>query len=225
MPSQITPDPIGRYFPPGPYAIGFDTAAQDPLRGIADAANEFFFIFTAQVVRLHAMITVQKAVGPYLDYHGVFYGVSRLPNELDGPFRTRILAAVIGVTIPALITLSNAYYAAVAAPGTTPATVNVLDLQSNPAVAATIVVPNISGSGTHTGLLPGEFLVDVTAVIPALEAFFLDYSFLDFSFLAAPSSTIYTAATFPDPGLVHLINAKKAAAYRPVFRFNEVING
>jgi hypothetical protein len=220
VPAQIQPDPIGDYFPTAPYAIGRDSAEEDPLRALANAGNEFVFIFIAECIRMRAMASVQLAVGPYLDYHGALYGVQRLTNELDGPYRARILAGVIALTIPALTTLSNAYFRATDPPGFGTSAI-VWDCQSNPALAAVVLVPDIL-TGDPRLLIPGEFVVDVTSVFPAYDAFFLDYSALDNGFLINIDPTVYTSATYPDKGLVNIINPKKAAGFRPIFRFTGV---
>lgn len=202
------PDPaqlLTQFYPEGSY--NFDAIppryTYGPLKSlIQGAVTEGLDIYTVALENFYSETTVQTATGVYLRNHGVLYGVTPFVGESDDDYRERILAAIKTgmLTIPAIQAAVqnwfNSNYGA-AAP-----TIIVLDLQSNPTVAAEV------------GLLHNEFLILLEYTISSDFGAFCNYCYCDYNaFVIDVSINSYT----PSAALILLLNRIKSAGTFPVW--------
>jgi len=224
MPDQLQVDPVGNYFPPGPYNLDVPPPGQEigPIRAAVNAANEAVAAFISAEIILLAQITVQTAFGLHLDYHGQLYGVGRLAGELDDPYRARILGAIKRgkLTIPALTSLLTLYYESTRPANEVPA-VYIYDMQSNSVQAAIDVVPDIVTGAPRTGLIPGEFMIQVSTPVPVSLGFFAGRSYVGRAYLVNPTPEIVESSGYSDLGAVNVIETNKASGTRPLWKLIE----
>jgi hypothetical protein len=181
-----------------------------PLHALFQQAGLSVMKFQADSLMLEAEVSVQNASGPYLDAHGVLYGVARLPGDTEETFRTRILAALHSgrITCPAIRAAVQAYEDS-QNPGAQ-AIVTVWDLQTQPELAAMF------------GIVVCQFVIDIDFGIPASKAWFMGRSFMGRNtFVIDTSSVFLTVPT--DAGLVALVLRSKGATFQPVWHTHNYI--
>lgn len=170
--------------PPGtpPGLIG-------PLHAIFQKAGQVIANLQNDALQAQTQLSVQQAAGPYLDKHGLFYGLGRLANENDTAFRVRILLAITHgkLTIAAITAAVQSYYAR----SPYPRAVYVFDLQSNPRRA------------TGLGLKKCDFVIAITTSIPASMVFFAGRSYADHgTYIIAPDNAWAELALFAGSSFV-----------------------
>lgn len=195
--------------PPPGQSIG-------PLHAIFKVGGQIVKRFYSDELLLKAQLSVQNAAGKYLDLHGYFYGVLRLPNEQDDPYRARILDAITAgkLTLFAIKTAVQNYYASIGAS----VTVDTYDLQSDPARCAAIgdYVDEWGGVGP---IVIFDFVIDLNFALPADDFFFLDWGYLDENAYLFDANVDVTCASF-DNGLTMTVRRTKAADTHPVYRLS-----
>jgi hypothetical protein len=221
----MTDDPvelIAQLFPRTMLNLAPPPPGQEPgpLRALFTIASTILKQFIADSLLAKAQLSVQQAGGPYLDKHGVFYGVTRLPAEVgnDEPYRARILAAITAgrLTIPAIQSAVQAYYNSFTpAQGSAVPVVAVYDLQSNPAQCAADGTYTDRG-GTVTPIVVLDFVIDLLYNVSADDAFFCDYAYCDYNYLLDNGAVL--EAQISDPLLQILVTQFKAAGTNPVYR-------
>lgn len=197
---------VAQFFPTLPFNFdsGSATADAGPMETVFIVTGTRIAQYEADILLLKSQMTVQEAAGPYLDLHGVLYGIRRItsPYELDDHYRARILAGTKKLTIPAIQANVVAYYASVY-PANQQPTVLVYDIQSDPVRSAA------------AGLVMFQFAVDVNFEILLEDVFFFDRSYLDrHDYLIDPEGT---DTAIPESALAAVLLNVKAADTMPVF--------
>lgn len=185
-------------FPNGPY--NWDTT-NGPLKTLFTAVEGALLSAQAVIANLAAQITVQSATGPWLRQHAVLYGVTPNPIETDDALRVRVLAAITTprITCPALqVYLQNWFDQNYPEPPV----ITVLDLQTNPTVAA------------EYGLVDCEFLVLLAWQLGIDDSWFLDFEYLNYT------TTLGLGLIFTPPDALAgpFMTRWKGAGYLPLWR-------
>ena len=210
-PSEIITD----QFPAAPY--NFDVpppgSTIGPIKALATQAGLGIAQFSANIMLWQAQVSVQNAAGPYLDAHGVIYGVQRYPGELDDVYQPRILAAVnFGrLTTIAIAAAVLAYLISKNPSAPSPPIVQVYDKQTDPVDAAAV------------GLLDCQFVVDIAYPVAASKIFWAGRSYVGRNAFAINPNTVIVTQNPTDTNLVAVVNRNKAAAFRPIYRLHRYI--
>jgi len=182
-----------------------------PLHVIFQQVGQALANLQNDALQAQSQLSVQHAAGPYLDKHGLFYGLVRMANEYDAAYRARILLAISHgkLTISAITAAVKAYYAT----SRFPRAVYVFDLQSNPSRA------------TGLGLKKCDFVVAITTSIPASMVFFAGRSYADLNtYLVAPDNAWAALALFADAVSIPVAKvffAGRSYASRNTYQFTD----
>jgi hypothetical protein len=192
--------------PPSPYLIG-------PLKSILTVVESRMIQLYADIATVQAMVTVQTATGSYLDAHGAFYATPRLAGETDDAYRARMLEALTAgkLTLGAIQTAVNNYLLSVTNSDGIIPTGYVYDLRSDPDACAAD-----AAAGTTIEVL--DFVIQITTTLSINDAWFLDYTPLDYETYLFSGSTTYGGDSTVDPALVDAVNRIKAAGTNAVFK-------
>jgi hypothetical protein len=203
---------LTRFFPNA--MLNFDVpppgAEIGPLHAVFTEAGKALMRFSHDLLLLHEQVCVTYASGSYLDAHGLGYGVLRLPNELDPPFRVRILEAMRTgkLTLDAIATAVRNYYASTRGTAAQP-TVTTYDLQSNPALAA------------QYGLVRLQFVISIDFPIDASLVFFAGRSYAGRNSYVIDPNAVSIVET--DAGLIAVVTRTKAAGTQPIYQIRRFI--
>lgn len=189
------------------------------LHAIYQISGIIILQYLSDVLQTQQQISMQEAGGPYLDQHGVMYGLQRLPQEIgnDPTFRSRLQAAINAgqLTIPAIQSAIQSRYASLYPNGGAP-TVTVYDLQSNPTQCAADGT-YVDEGGTTTPIVILDFVVDLNWTVHSSDGFFLDQAaYTDYSYLTPFQPSLGVISS--DPGLQLLVQRMKEAGTHPVYR-------
>lgn len=193
---------LTRWFPNGPYNW-YAPSPNNPIKTLLTAAERALLMVQVVIANLAEQTTVQTADGVWLRNHAVLYGVTPMPGETDDELRARVLAAITTprITCPALQNYLQNWFDANYAD---PPVITVLDLQTNPPVAQAY------------GLVDCEFLVLLDWQLGIDDAWFLDYSYLNYTTYLGLGLIYTPPAALLGPFMTHW----KGAGFLPLWRSN-----